>query len=287
MSPTAPVTIRTLTRPELDTALEWAAVEGWNPGLYDGEAFYAADPRGFFGAFLDGEMVGSLSAVSYGQSFGFLGLYIVRPEYRGRGYGMALWRAALDALGKRTVGTVGLDGVVERQADYVRSGFKTAYRNVRYQGVASEPVPVGREVVSLAAVPFDVLRRYDSGLFPAPRERFLRVWIGQPYGAAFGLPDRDGLAGYGVIRKCRSGFKIGPLFADAAGGAEALFLALRNHAGPGEPIVLDVPESNLAAVALAERHGLGVVFETARMYKGAPPDLPLASIFGVTTFELG
>jgi len=30
-----------------------------------------------------------------------------------------------------------------------------------------------------------------------------------------------------------------------------------------------------------------VVFETARMYTGAAPQLPLRRLFGVTTFELG
>jgi len=30
-----------------------------------------------------------------------------------------------------------------------------------------------------------------------------------------------------------------------------------------------------------------VVFETARMYKGPAPQLPVERIFGVTTFELG
>jgi hypothetical protein len=29
------------------------------------------------------------------------------------------------------------------------------------------------------------------------------------------------------------------------------------------------------------------VFETARMYRGAAPELPLGNIFGITTFELG
>jgi hypothetical protein len=28
-------------------------------------------------------------------------------------------------------------------------------------------------------------------------------------------------------------------------------------------------------------------FETARMYRGPAPDLPLAQIFGIGTFELG
>lgn len=41
--------IKTMTREELDIAVEWAAREGWNPGVHDADAFYAADPNGFFG----------------------------------------------------------------------------------------------------------------------------------------------------------------------------------------------------------------------------------------------
>jgi ribosomal protein S18 acetylase RimI-like enzyme len=284
MKPETPSTLRALTRAELETPLDWAAAEGWNPGLHDGAAFHAADPQGFLGIFLEGALIGSLSAVGYGEDLGFLGLYIVKPEHRGQGYGMRLWRAALDLLGGRTIG---LDGVVERQADYARSGFALAYRNVRYQGAASGAESPGPEAAPLASLPFAAVSRYDCGLFPAPRESFLRAWIAPPEGAAFGLPDGGGLAGYGVIRKCRSGWKIGPLFADHADGAEALLAALLSRAGAGDPVFLDVPEPNPAAVALAKRHGMSPVFETARMYKGAAPDLPLAPVFGIASFELG
>jgi Acetyltransferase (GNAT) domain len=68
--------------------------------------------------------------------------------------------------------------------------------------------------------------------------------------------------------------------------AEALFRGLADLA-PGAPIFLDVPENNPQAMALAQRHGMGEVFGCARMYFGPPPVLPLAEIFGVTTFELG
>jgi len=278
-------TVRPLSRAELEIPLRWAAQEGWNPGLYDAEAFHAADPEGFFGAFLGNELIGSLSAVSYGGRFGFLGLYIVKPEHRGQGHGMTLWRTAMEYLRGQTIG---LDGVVERQADYGRSGFALAYRNVRYQGIApGRQPPATATTVPLAALPFETVARYDAELFPAPRTTFLRPWIGQPESAAFGLPKGGGLAGYGMIRKCHSGWKIGPLFADTPEGAETLFLALRNHAGPGEPVLLDVPEPNTDAVALAARHGMTVVFETARMYQGAIPATPLARVFGITTFELG
>ena len=95
------------------------------------------------------------------------------------------------------------------------------------------------------------------------------------------------LAGYGVLRLCRSGYKIGPLFADRPEYAEALFVALKAHAAEGAPLYLDVPEVNPAAVALAKRYNMNAVFETARMYTGKSPDLPMNRLFGVTTFELG
>jgi hypothetical protein len=60
-----------MTRAEIDLGIDWAAAEGWNPGLHDAESFYAADPGGFLVGLLDNEPVGMISAVKYGHSFGF------------------------------------------------------------------------------------------------------------------------------------------------------------------------------------------------------------------------
>ena len=88
--------VRRMAESELNLALEWAAAEGWNPGLHDAECFYAADPEGFFlGEFADGEPIGCVSAVAYDKHYGFLGFYIVKPQYRGRGFGLQLWDAAM------------------------------------------------------------------------------------------------------------------------------------------------------------------------------------------------
>ena len=66
-------TIRRMTRREVDIAIDWAAAEGWNPGLYDADCFYAADPKGFFIGLLGDEPVATISAVKYGNAFGFVG----------------------------------------------------------------------------------------------------------------------------------------------------------------------------------------------------------------------
>jgi GNAT superfamily N-acetyltransferase len=277
-------TIRTMTRPEVELAVDWAAAEGWNPGLADADCFYAVDPDGFLIGLLDDQPVATLSAVKYGDSFGFIGFYIVRPEDRGRGYGMRIWNAGLARLEGRTMG---LDGVVDQQVNYQKTGFSLAYRNIRYQGIGGGPFPAGPGIVPLATLPFGEICAYDKPFFPDDRVRFLKCWIEQPRSTALGILRNGRLAGYGVLRPCRSGYKVGPLFADSPLFAEALFLALKAHAPEGAPIYLDPPAVNPAAVDLANRHNMTAVFETARMYRGKSPDLPMKRLFGVTSFELG
>lgn len=277
-------TIRTMARGEVDTAIEWAAGEGWNPGLHDAACYFEADPEGFFVGLLEDEPIATLSAVRYGESFGFMGFYIVRPGFRGRGYGIRIWDAGLEYLEGRNIG---LDGVVDQQDNYRKSGFRLAHRNVRYQGAGGGDAPGDAGLVDLADLPFEALDEYDARFFPADRTRFIQSWVTQPGAHALGIRRGGGLKGYGVMRTCRSGYKIGPLFADDRDLAEVLFRALKSRVGPSDPVFLDTPEVNRAAVDMARRHGMEVVFETARMYTGEAPDLPLDSIFGVTSFEVG
>lgn len=275
--------IRTMRPDEIALAAEWAAVEGWNPGLADAACFATVDPGGFLIGELDGEAAATISCVNYDARFAFLGFYIVRADLRGRGYGLQIWNAAVAHAGGRVIG---LDGVVAQQDNYRKSGFQLAYANIRFGGVvaASAAPPAG--IVALRDVPLAMIEASDATVFPAPRPRFLRAWIGAPGHVGSALM-RDGrLTGWGVIRPCRSGRKIGPLVADDRAAAEAVLSALLAHAGGGE-IFLDVPAVNREAVALAQSLGLAPVFETARMYTGAIPSLRLASVFGVTTFELG
>lgn len=281
------LSIRAMHQNEIEQiTLEWAAREGWNPGLADAAAFHAADPGAFLVGELDGDPVACISAVDYGP-FGFLGFYIVRSDFRGQGCGIQLWNAGMERLAGRNIG---LDGVIAQQDNYKRSGFMLAYRNIRFEWRTPQPVsaPVfGGRIVGAEMLPFEDLAAFDRKCFPAPRTAFLERWLALPHGSALAtLNDRNQLAGYGVIRACRTGFKIGPLFAEEPAIAEALFLTLARHAGAG-PLYLDIPEPNKAAIELVRKYGMERVFETARMYTREAPALPLDKIFGVTTFELG
>jgi Acetyltransferase (GNAT) domain/Acetyltransferase (GNAT) family len=283
MSQAPPFQIRIATRADLDLMIAWAAHEGWNPGLADGDCFHAADPAGFLVGCLGDQPVACISVVKYEPDFAFLGFYIVKPEQRGQGHGFRLWQDGMARLGDRVVG---LDGVVAQQENYKKSGFVLAHNNIRFGGVPGCEPPRDPRIVSIDAGLGDAVVAYDRPFFPARRDAFMRCWLKPERREGRALIENGTVRGYGVIRPCQSGFKIGPLFAETDEGADLLFRALVAGA-KGQEVFLDCPEPNRPATDLATRYGLAPVFETARMYRGAAPALPLARIYGITTFELG
>ena len=268
---------------EVETTIDWAAREGWNPGLNDAACFHAIDPNGFLMGVLDGRPIARASALIYDDKFAFCGLHIVEQPYRGKGYGLALTKARLEYIGDRNAGLDGVENMVEK---YARLGYRTAHRSTRHSFEPNTKQHVVEQIVPLATVPFADLAAYDRRHFFAPRDQFLRRWIAQEGSVALGFVDGRRLKGYGVLRKCRSGYKIGPLFADQPEIAEGLFSALCNHA-VGEPVSIDIPEPNQAAAQLAARHDMRPDFTCERMYLKGDPGLPLDNIFGLTTFEAG
>ena len=277
-----------MTPADLELAVEWAASEGWNPGLHDAPIFYQTDAEGFFVGKLEGKPVAAISAVRYGDAFGFIGFYIVAAEYRDHGYGGHLIQHAAQHLaGCRSIG---LDGVETQQANYARHGASYAHDNIRFEGNGPGEMialPSGSEIRPLADIPFETVLDYDRRHFPADRSDFLKSWIYQPEALALGILRSGKLSGLGVRRRCRSGYKIAPLFADDPESASLLLSSLRKGMESEVPFYLDAPQSNSHAMTLTEELGMTPVFHTARMYLGQSPELPIQQIYGITSFELG
>lgn len=274
--------IRPLARPEIELLLSWAAAEGWNPGRDDIAPFQVADPGGYFGCFIDNRMAAGISAISYDDHFGFIGLYICHPDFRGKGLGRAVWDHAMKYLGTRSIG---LDGVEAQQDNYARMGFAPAYRTWRWRGRFPALPSHTPDVVTLSGEHMEAVARFDQRCFPAPRRAFLDIWCQAPH-IALGILRNGSIEGYGVIRQGLDGFKIGPLFAETPADAEVLFSALASKAGDG-PITIDAPEGQDVFSAHLAGLGFAKTMVTARMYKGAPPSLEERLVFGVTTLELG
>lgn len=281
--------IRPLSPAEVATLVGWAGDEGWNPGLADASAFHAADPQGFLGCFVDGVLAAGISAVAYGTDFGFIGLYICHPDYRGKGYGRQVWDAGIAHLEGRTIG---LDGVPEQQANYASMGFEPTYQTFRWSGRVTTPspsptAPSASTIKVRTATPdlLPAIGAFDSRFFPAERSSFLTEWLSAPR-ATFVATTAAGLAGYAVLRRCLVGHKLGPLFAIDSDAAGALLDACLQRIG-AEELQIDVPEAQETFSARLDRLGFTRGFATRRMYRGPAPTVDQSGVYGVTTLELG
>jgi ribosomal protein S18 acetylase RimI-like enzyme len=278
---------RRLTFEEFQTLVNWAAKEGWNPGLQDASIFWATDPNGFYGYFDNEKLIGGGSIVSYAGQFGFMGFFIVHPDYRANGIGRTLWRQRRDTLLSRLSkdAAIGMDGVVAMQPFYQKGGFQIAYRDERYEKTGIS-YPIHPLIQPVTEADYKALFALDMECFGVDRTPFLSLWLKASNAQVFKYEEAQNLLGFAVIRQCQTGYKIGPLFAENETVAAALYERCLTEA-IGEPVYLDIPVCNEAAVNLIQQYEATYVFECARMYYGAPPKTAIEKVFGITSFELG
>ena len=275
------IRFRTAAAADLALFADWAAAEGWNPGLDDAAPFHATDPGGFFLAEAQGAPVAVISVVNHNDSFAFLGFYICRPDCRGRGVGFGLWQHALAHAGGRTVG---LDGVADQQANYAKSGFLRTGATTRYAGsLAPEAHPHIRPAAAGDLAAIAGLDREANGL---DRSAFVRAWTRPtPTRATHVLEDNGRIAGFATARDCREGVKLGPIVAPDP--ARALTLAQASLAGRAQgPVFIDLPQVSTGFAARLTDLGFVPTFATARMYRGPAPAAG-PSLQAIATMELG
>ena len=272
-----------MTAAEMPEVIASAQAEGWNPGLEDHLAFFKADPNGFFVGEVDSQLVAFISAVRYPGNYGFMGLYIVHPDYRGQGYGLALWNHAIDYLKNYTIG---LDGVVAQIDNYKKSGFELAFMQMRWS-VKALTFPENPLVKSVSEADCTRIIAYDQSVFGFDRTAFLTAWINMSNAQGFYTQENDTITGWALIRACGEGYKIGPLFADSQEVAHQLFQACHSSVKDMGEVYIDMPETQCHYQEFVEQYGLTCQFKTARMYKNGNIPWDKKRIYGVTTFELG
>ncbi|MFK7993684.1 MAG: GNAT family N-acetyltransferase [Granulosicoccus sp.] len=286
------VNTRVATLEDVELLLRWAGDEGWNPGLDDARLFYAADATGFLVTTIDEKIVAGISLVKYTSAQAFLGLYLCLPGYRGKGYGMATWSRALDAIEKHTVG---LDGVADQQDNYRQSGFVYCFGNRRFQGVLAiqddHPLLSGAagevSVAEATANNVGAIIDYDADVGGFERIRFFQAWMQAcDSRSAFIALQAGRVVGVIGLRKCLEGYKVGPWLADSQSIATQLLHA-SSAVTKNQTVMIDIPEVNVLSIQIAESLSLQPVFDTARMYKGEGPVIDERRLFGVATLELG
>lgn len=278
------VTIGAMDEAMAGLAWSWAELEGWNPGIEDHRLLPLIDPAGCLAMHIEADgtlrMIGAIAAVNYG-GYGFVGMLLMDPAFRGKGYGKRLIAQATDHMAG--LPNVGVDAVLPMVPVYEKLGLKRAYGTVRHRLPAGTLLPV-RQARLLEAADLEELIAYDASVFGLSRGAFLKRWTRNSRADTAVLRRNGRIVGFGVVRDCLSGRKVGPLFADDEEAAIDLLGVLLSRK-PDRHHYLDLPD--------LPGHGRSLVTDAAsdfsciRMYTGLSPRQDETRVFGNTTFEMG
>lgn len=263
----------------------WMSSEGWDPGFGDARAVLALDPGALLIGLLDGTPISAISVLRVSGLYAVVGNYLVRRDFRGRGFGLATWRAALPHAGDRVIA---LDAVPDRITTYEAAGFTATHTTIGYHGATGPGRGcTDRRIRPLEAEDLAYVCALDAVCSPFERSAFLSVWFGASGTRTLVYEDRRGkITGFGAIRPSRSGYRIGPLVAEAPEAAAALFDALTAPLD-GEQVVLNCPEPNAFGSEIARERGLARASHTVRMYSHPVRPSALAHCYSIASLAWG
>ncbi len=283
---------------QIPLLMSWARSEGFTPGRGDVAIYRHTDKQGLWVGWLDQRPIGCIAGVRYNAAYGFIGLFLVVPEERGKGYGLQLWQHALRHLDD--LPCIGLEAAPARIEDYAKWDFSVSSTTTRWEWLADGSSLItnnlvekefdGLRLVKGDFIPPDSVQAYDAMREPSPRPHFIADWLKHPAGTVVALLDgNDDCHGFGRIRPCLlrdgEGWRIGPLLADTPRLAELLVKSLLDS-HPGV-VLIDTPGLNPLADELFRKLGFEALSTTVRMYRGTQPPISMNDVYGLACLELG
>ncbi len=291
------LSIKPLSESDIEFVTEISRKECFAPGVGDLGIYKNTDKQGLWVCWLNEKPIGCIAGVRYNENYGFLGLFLVIEKYRGRGFGLQLWKKALDHISD--LPCVGLEAAPERISDYSKWGFTISSKTTRWQWLGDGKLLdysfsnydlINYSFLEGSSIPSNAVERFDEKRETTPRPHFLSKWLNHPAGKVIAVFDKECVChGFGRIRPCLlqsgDGWRIGPLMADSPKLIKILLKKLvDSHPGL---IIIDAPGLNKTASRLFKDLGFKSESETFRMYRGYQPPVSMNDVYGLACLELG
>ena len=279
--------IEQMTLEELIDIYDIAAAEGWNPCRGIAKAVYNIDPEGFWVGKINNEIVASISVVVYEKRYAFIGLFIVKPVYRGGLIGYRIAECATDIAAERGVEVLGCDGVPENIHKYEQQGFTLDHFITRYQCKTPENVSETNHCIAVNQSDYIRINDFITQFEPERRNTFLNNWQNNKNVQGLFVEHEGKIQAYGSLCRTYEGIRIGPLYAQNNEDAAHVFNGLMVRIEQGHMVHIDVPDKNKSGHQLAKRWGMEPSWVLGRMYKGGKPSMNMCNVYGTWLAEVG
>jgi len=278
--------IRRMTADDIPSGMRLKTAAGWNQTEADWRLYLDIGGEGCFVAELRGRVVGTVTTVSYGGRFSWIGMMLVDPDMRRQGIGSRLMGRAIEHL--KGKGAIRLDATPLGKTVYDRLGFVDEYGLVRMTAASPVFTPSAAcEAERIVESDFPSLSCKDAGIFGADRSEILRRLVEHNPVTAWKRGVHGIFGGFCAGRPGTNFYQIGPIVADSDDDARAVTAAALSASVPG-PFVIDVPDERKTFITWLESSGFTVERPFIRMCRGRNewPGDP-GRIYGICGPELG
>jgi ribosomal protein S18 acetylase RimI-like enzyme len=244
--------------------------EHWNDSVEDLMRMLEYEPEGCFLAEVEGAPAGHVFSICYGK-LGWIGMLIVKKQYRRMGIGKALMLRARQYLLRTGAETIRLEAVPEISQLYRSIGFVDEYDSLRFKGDSRQASSQERRsVTQLKDEMIERVAEFDAQYFGAARNRVLRKLYEAYPELCFVATSRSKISGYIMCRKADAGYRLGPWVSTPERNEDAtgLLAACLSGVDPGEPVYVGVPSINHSAVEILQRFGFSLYWKSIRMCLG-------------------
>ena len=251
---------------DIAAGLKLCRKANWNQMETDWQMFLENSPEACLVATFQEQIIGTVTTIKYQNSFSWIGMVLVDPDFQRQGIGMQLLNEALQILQKEK--TVKLDATPQGRAAYLKLNFLDEYRLSRMSigsakniNHASTARPIRKEDLSL-------LIEFDSKTFGANRSSLLQLMWEKTPQYAFLIEENNEVKGYCMGRQGHDFIQIGPIIAENANLAKNLLMAALENC-MGQPLILDVPHFEPEWLAWLRGIGFEEQRPFIRMYRGS------------------
>lgn len=276
--------IRLLAGRDVKGAMRLKEAAGWNQTEEDWRRLLRLGPRGCFAGSVGGQLVATVTTTSYGRALAWVGMVLVDPGFRRKGFATALVRAALDGLGAEGVEAVKLDATPEGAPVYEGLGFEAELlieRWARVQGAGT-----GQLAVSAPVQLDGRIFEFDRRAFGADRSELLRA-LAEDACAGPSFVFGGGGRGYALARRGSRATYVGPVVAEEVGTAAFLLDDLLGRLGAG-PVYVDLNTTFEGGARELAARGFVKQRELVRMRRGARTSAGTSrGIFAIAGPEVG
>jgi GNAT superfamily N-acetyltransferase len=267
---TGTMRLRAMTSADIPAGMRLKERAGWNQTAADWRRFLERSPKGCFVAEVGAQICGTVTTIAFEDRFAWIGMVLVDPEYRGRGFGTALLERAIRYLDELDLSALKLDATPQGRPLYEKLGFRSEYEIGRWTRRqppgAAKPLTGVRESASPALL--ESICAFDRQVFGADRSGLLMSLHEEAPELTLGMLKDGALAGYALGRRGSFADHLGPWIASDPETARQLLEAFLAGSSQ-ETQIADCLGEHAATGELLKSFGFRYTRPLIRMFRGS------------------